>query len=145
MPLRGIRGAVNVASNSRAEIFAKTQDLLRAMVRSNRIRKEDVAAAFFTLTPDLDADYPAYAARDLGWRHVPMMCAGEIGVPGGMKRVVRVMLLVNSSLPPGRVRHQYLGDTPCLRPDLATPDRRRGRKSSPRSSRRSTRSAGGTP
>lgn len=119
MPIRGIRGAVNVASNTRKEIFAKTQDLLRAIMRANRLRPEDIAAAFFSMTPDLNADFPAYAARDMGWKHVPMMCAGELGVPGGMKKVVRVMLLVNSSVPPRRIRHQYLGDTPCLRPDLA--------------------------
>ena len=119
MPVRGIRGAVNVSRNSRQEIFTKTRDLLRAMVRANRIREKDVAAAFFTLTPDLDADFPAYAARDMGWRHVPMMCASELGVPRGMKKVVRIMLLVNTSVPPSRIRHQYLGDTPSLRPDLA--------------------------
>jgi chorismate mutase len=133
MPLRGIRGAVNVASNTRREIFSKTQDLLRAMVRANGVRPDDVAAAFFTMTPDLDADFPAYAARDMGWKHVPMMCAGELAVPGGMKRVIRVMLLVNSSRPPRRIRHQYLGETPCLRPDLAKPGGRSLRKSCPRS------------
>ena len=121
MPVRGIRGAVNVSRNSRREIFTKTRDLLQAMVRANRIREKDVAAAFFTLTPDLDADFPAYAAREMGWKHVPMMCASELGVPRGMKRVVRIMLLVNTPVPPNRIRHQYLGDTPSLRPDLSGP------------------------
>lgn len=119
MPLRGIRGAVNVARNSREEIFAKTRELLEAMVRANRIRPEDVAAALFTLTPDLNADFPAYAARDMGWKYVPMMCASELAVPGAMKKVVRVMLLVNTDVAQDEIRHQYLGDTPCLRPDLA--------------------------
>jgi chorismate mutase len=125
MPLRGIRGAADVSANTRQQIFARTQELLRAIVRANRIRPDDVAAAFFTLTPDLDADFPAYAARDLGWAHVPMMCASELAVPGGMKRVVRVMLLVNTSVPPRRVRHQYLGKTASLRPDLAAKHGRR--------------------
>ena len=119
MPLRGIRGAVNVARNSRREIFTKTRELLQAMIRANRIRERDVSAAFFTLTPDLNADFPAYAARDMGWTSVPMMCGSELGVPGGMKRVVRVMLLVNTSRPQKSIRHQYLGDTGRLRPDLA--------------------------
>ena len=78
-----------------------------------------MAAAFFTLTPDLNADFPAYAARDMGWTSVPMMCGSELGVPGGMKRVIRVMLLVNTSRPQKSIRHQYLGDTRRLRPDLA--------------------------
>ncbi len=125
MPVRGIRGAVNVSRNSQREIFTKTRDLLRAMVRANRIREKDVAAAFFTLTPDLNADFPAYAARDMGWKHVPMMCASELGVPGGMKKVVRVMLLVNTKVDPARIRHQYLGDTPRLRPDLTGTGRRK--------------------
>ena len=125
MPVRGIRGAVNVSRNSRREIFTKTRDLLGAMVRANRIREKDIAAAFFTLTPDLNADFPAYAARDMGWTHVPMMCAGELGVPKGMKKVVRVMLLVNTSVPPNRIKHQYLGSTPSLRPDLTGAGKRK--------------------
>ncbi len=118
MPIRGIRGAIDVARNTRHEIFHRTQELLRAMIRANRIRKEDVAAAFFTMTPDLDADFPAYAARDIGWKHVPMMCASELPVPGAMKRVVRAMLLVNTYQTPEEIRHQYLGITAALRPDL---------------------------
>lgn len=130
MPVRGIRGAINVDANTREAIFARTRELLKAMIRANRLRPEDVAAAFFTMTPDLDADFPAYVARDMGWMHVPMMCAGELGVPGAMPRVVRIMLLVNTNVPPEKIRHQYLGDTPALRPDLAGPParpRRRGR------------------
>ncbi len=124
MPIRGIRGAIDVARNTRHEIFHRTQELLRAMIRANRIRKENVAAAFYTLTPDLDADFPAYAARDIGWTHVPMMCASELPVPGAMKRVVRVMLLVDTYQTPEEIRHQYLGNTALLRPDLARPERR---------------------
>jgi len=129
MAVRGIRGATNVAENTREEIFAKTRELLEAMIRANRVKADDVAAAFFTMTPDLDADFPAYVARDMGWKHVPMMCASELGVPGGMKKVVRIMLLVNTNVPPEKIRHQYLGDTPCLRPDLAKTDGQTSRKS----------------
>ena len=123
MPLRGIRGAINVARNSRQEIFTKTRTLLETMVSANRIRERDVAAAIFTLTPDLNADFPAYAARDMGWTTVPMMCGSELGVPGAMKRVVRIMLLVNTSRSAKSIRHQYLGDTERLRPDLAKRER----------------------
>ena len=124
MPVRGIRGAIDVARNAKEEILSRTGELLRAMVRANRVKADDVAAAIFSLTPDLDAEFPAIAARRMGWADVPLMCAGELGVPRGMKKVVRILLLVNSSVPPKKIRHQYLGKTPALRPDLA---RKRGR------------------
>jgi chorismate mutase len=119
MPVRGIRGAINVAKNEKEEILLRTGELLRAMVRANRVKADDVAAAIFSLTPDLDAEFPAIAARRMGWAEVPLMCASELNVPKGMKKVVRILLLVNSTAPPGRIRHQYLGKTPALRPDLA--------------------------
>jgi chorismate mutase len=144
MPVRGIRGAVRVASNSRDEIFARTQELLRAMVSANRVEADDVAAACFTMTPDLNADFPAYAARDMGWTSVPLMCASEVAVPGAMDRVVRILLLVNTNLAARAVRHQYLGETACLRPDLAKTAERTDRpRRSSRSSSNTSRSDGG--
>ena len=119
MPVRGIRGAIDVARNAKEEILSRTGELLRAMVRANRVKADDVAAAIFSLTPDLDAEFPAIAARRMGWADVPLMCALEIGVPKGMKKVVRILLLVNSDVPARRIKHQYLGKTPALRPDLA--------------------------
>jgi chorismate mutase len=119
MPVRGIRGAVNIASNTKEEILSKSRELLEAIVRANRVKPHDIAAAIFTLSPDLNADFPAYAARLMGWRDVPLMCAREIDVPEAMARVIRVLLLVNSRIPASKIRHQYLGDTPRLRPDLA--------------------------
>jgi chorismate mutase len=118
MPVRGIRGAINVASNTKKEILSKSRQLLEAMVRANRVRAADVATAIFTLTPDLDAEFPAIAARQMGWTDVPLLCAGELAVDGGMKKVVRILLLVNTRTPSSKIRHQYLGDTPRLRPDL---------------------------
>lgn len=118
MAVRGIRGAIDVAKNSREEILSKTGTLLRAMVRENGVKADDVASAIFSLTPDLDAEFPAIAARKMGWDDVPLMCCAELGIPGAMKRVVRVLLLVNTSKPPSKIRHQYLGKTPRLRPDL---------------------------
>ena len=119
MSVRGIRGAVNIASNTREEILTKSRELLEAIVRENKLQAEDIACAIFTLTPDLNADFPAYAARQLGWRDVPLMCARELDVPEAMEKVIRVLLLVNSTTPPSKIKHQYLGDTPKLRPDLA--------------------------
>ena len=124
MPVRGIRGAVDLARNSKGEILSKTDTLLRAMIRANRVKAEDVAAAIFSLTPDLDAEFPAIAARKLGWTDVPLMCAVELAVPHGMKKVVRVLLLVNTGLAASKIRHQYLGGTPALRPDLARKKKR---------------------
>ena len=119
MSVRGIRGAVNIAANTKEEILTKSRELLEAIVRENKIQAEDIACAIFTLTPDLNADFPAYAARQLGWRDVPLMCARELDVPEAMEKVIRVLLLVNSTTPPSKIKHQYLGDTPKLRPDLA--------------------------
>jgi chorismate mutase len=118
MPVRGIRGAIDAARNTRKEILGRTRTLLEAILRNNRFRTGQIAAAIFSLTPDLDAEFPAIAARELGWMEVPLMCCRELAVPGGMKRVIRVLLLVNTSLPASRLRHQYLGRTPSLRPDL---------------------------
>ena len=119
MSVRGIRGAVNIASNTKEEILTRSRELLEAIVRENKLQAEDIACAIFTLTPDLNADFPAYAARQLGWRDVPLMCARELDVPEAMEKVIRVLLLVNSTTPPSKIKHQYLGDTPKLRPDLA--------------------------
>ena len=119
MSVRGIRGAVNIASNTKEEILTKSRELLEAIVKANQVAPEDIACAIFTLTPDLNADFPAYAARQLGWRDVPLMCARELDVPAAMEKVIRVLLLVNSEMPASAIKHQYLGDTPQLRPDLA--------------------------
>lgn len=119
MSVRGIRGAINIAENSKEEILSKSRELLEAIVKANKVKPADIATAIFTLSPDLNADFPAYAARQMGWRDVPLMCARELDVPGAMARVIRVLLLVNSKIPAGKIKHQYLGDTPQLRPDLA--------------------------
>lgn len=119
MSVRGIRGAINIAENSREEILSKSRELLEAIVKANRVKAGDIATAIFTLSPDLNADFPAYAARQMGWTDVPLMCARELDVPGAMARVIRVLLLVNSRIPASKIKHQYLGDTPQLRPDLA--------------------------
>ncbi len=120
MAVRGIRGANTVAENTPEAILQATRELLLAICEANpTLRSEDVAAVFFTLTPDLNATYPAYAARQLGWVHVPLLSAQEVAVPDGMPRVVRVLILWNTDLPQGAIRHVYLGEAARLRPDLA--------------------------
>lgn len=119
MTLRGIRGAAQASKNSKEAILRATTDLLDAIIRTNGVRPDDVAAAFFTVTDDLDAAFPASAARALGWTNVPMLCNREIGVPESLSRCVRVLLLVNTRRAAGAIRHVYLGAAQCLRPDLA--------------------------
>ena len=126
MPVRGIRGAIDVARNAKEEILDRTGELLDALIRENRVKAEDVVAAIFSLTPDLNAEFPAIAARRRGWTEVPLMCCAELDIPGAMKRVVRILLLVNSARPASAVRHQYLGNTPRLRPDLAAKGAKKG-------------------
>ncbi len=120
MPVRGIRGANSVSENTAEAILAATRELLQAIVAANPgLTPEDIASIFFTLTPDLDATYPAFAARQLGWVNTPLLCAREIPVPGAMPRVVRVLVHWNTDRPPETIRHVYLGRAAQLRPDLA--------------------------
>ena len=117
MPVRGIRGAINIASNTKDEILDKSRELLEAIVRANKVGADDIACAIFTLTPDLNADFPAYAARQMGWRDVPLMCAREMDVPNAMPRVIRMMLHCYAD-PATEAQHVYLRDAVELRRDL---------------------------
>ena len=128
MPVRGIRGAIDVARNDKEEILARTGELLDALIRENGVKAEDVATAIFSLTPDLDAEFPAIAARRRGWTDVPLLCCAELDIPGAMAKVVRILLLVNTSRPAAKIRHQYLGNTPRLRPDLAAKGAKKGER-----------------
>lgn len=116
--VRGIRGAINAAGNTKEQIFAASKELIDAIVSENQVRGDDVVAIFFTTTPDLNAEFPAYAVRELGWPMVPLLCAQEIAVPGSMPSVIRILLLVNTSKSQNEIKHQYLGETKKLRPDL---------------------------
>ena len=129
MAIRGIRGAIRIPSNTRKAIHDGTRRLVRAVMRANRVKAKDVASCMFTMTPDLFADFPAYATRGMkDWKHVPILCAQELSVPGMMDRVVRIMLLVNTETAQDRIQHQYLGDSLCLRPDLARKTRKKARR-----------------
>ncbi|PKO12577.1 MAG: chorismate mutase [Chloroflexi bacterium HGW-Chloroflexi-10] len=118
MALRGIRGAITVQRNHADSILEATREVLLAMVNANpTLRVDDLASAFFTLTPDLDAVHPAKAARQLGWKEVPLMCATEIAVPDGLPMCVRVLLHWNTDLSAEQIHHCYLGTAVALRPD----------------------------
>ncbi len=116
--MRGIRGAICAEANTKQAIHRATQNLLEELVRRNGLRLDDVLAALFTMTPDLDADFPAYAARNLGWTSVPMLGAQESDVTGAPQRAIRVLVLAQGDSP---TRHVYLGEAAAMRPDLAEP------------------------
>ena len=116
--VRGIRGAIDVAENTAEAISAATARLLTAMLEANQLDEASLISAFFTVTTDLNAAYPAGAARALGWLDVPLLDAQEIEVPGGMPRVIRVLLHVDADRARADIRHVYLDGAARLRPDL---------------------------
>ena len=121
MTCRGVRGATTVESNSRDEILEETRKLLALMIRFNDIRAGDVASAIFTLTRDLNAEFPALAARQLGWLDVPLLCGHEVEVPGSLPRCIRILVHWNTDRAQEDITHVYLEDAQKLRPDRSTP------------------------
>jgi chorismate mutase len=119
MPVRGIRGANCVPQDTPQAILAATRELLQAILAANpSLAPEDIASAWFTLTPDLRSAFPAAAARQLGWTSVPLMCSQEIPVPAALSCCVRVLIHWNTPLPQSAVQPVYLGEAVRLRPDL---------------------------
>jgi chorismate mutase len=119
MPVRGIRGAITVERDEPAQILDATERLIRAIVQRNRLQSEDVASALFTVTPDLNSEFPAAAARRMGWTLVPLLNFTEIGVPGRLERCIRVLVHVNTDVRQDEIEHVYLEGAVALRPDLA--------------------------
>lgn len=119
MTCRGVRGATTVEANTREEILTETRQLLALMIRLNDIQSEDVASAIFTLTSDLDAEFPAMAARQLGWLDVPLICTHEVQVPGGLPRCIRILLNWNTDKSQADIQHVYFREATRLRPDLS--------------------------
>jgi chorismate mutase len=113
--MRGIRGATQVAANTRQAIEEAVVELCQELTARNRLEPEEITWAIFTVTHDLDADFPARGARMQGWHQVPMICSQEIPVPGSMPRVIRVLLHVETR---GTPHHVYLRGAQALRPDL---------------------------
>jgi chorismate mutase len=114
---RGVRGATTVTENNREAILVATRELLRLIIRSNGIRGEDVASVFFTTTTDLNAEYPALAARQLGWMDVALMCSHEMSLPHGVPLCVRVLIHWNTNRGQKEIHHIYLHGAAALRPD----------------------------
>jgi chorismate mutase len=119
MACRGIRGATTIAANEREEILTATRQLLALLIRRNELDPKDVASAIFTTTPDIDAEFPALAARQLGWLDVPLLCSHEMTVPGGLKLCVRVLIHWNTDRRQDEIQHIYVRDAKQLRPDLS--------------------------
>ena len=121
MSIRGIRGAITVEGDKSDLILAATRELLGAIVIENPgLRTEEIASAFFTMTEDLVSVYPALAARQIGWEHVPMICAREIPVPGSLPFCIRVLVQWNTIFEQTVIKHIYLREAATLRPDLVT-------------------------
>jgi chorismate mutase len=119
MTCRGVRGATTVDHNEREEILVATRQLLGLMIRINGIEARDVASALFTTTPDIDAEFPALAARQLGWLDVPLLCGHEMTVPGSLPLCIRVMLHWNTTKSQQAIEHVYVREAKRLRPDLS--------------------------
>lgn len=120
MSVRGIRGATTARANDKSAIYDATLELLQVMRDLNELRPEDVAYVLFTVTPDLDASFPADAARaGLGWTEVPLLCAREVPVPGALPLCVRVLVAWNTAREQSEVRHAFLRGARTLRPAWA--------------------------
>lgn len=118
MAVRAVRGAIQVDVDDRDAILEGTAELVREVLDRNGLSSEDVISIVFTATPDLTADFPAYAARQMGLTDVPLMCAMEIAVPGAMPRVLRLLAHVETDRKRADILHVYLRGAAALRTDL---------------------------
>jgi len=117
--VRAIRGAVQVDANERAAVLEGTAELVAEVMTRNGLGPDDVISVVFTATPDLTAEFPALAARKIGFQDVPLLCATEIGVAGALPRVVRLLMHVETSKPRSALQHVYLRGAAALRLDIA--------------------------
>jgi chorismate mutase len=120
MALRGIRGATTIESNTKEEILENTQELLSKIIQSNQINTQDIASIFFSVTKDLNATFPAIAARNMGLSQTPLLCFNEIDVPGSVPFCIRILMQINSDHPQDFFEHIYLKKAVSLRPDIAS-------------------------
>jgi len=118
MSVRGVRGATTADENSREEILTATRQMLALLIRRNGIDPEDVASATFSTTTDLNAEFPALAARQLGWIDVPLLCGHEMAVPGSLSRCIRVLIHWNTAKSQQEIQHIYVRGAEALRPDV---------------------------
>ena len=116
MQCRGIRGAIMVSANNKESILAATGKLLKEMAQANKIEIKDIAAIFFTTTPDLNAEFPASATRELGWpSNLALLCGHEMNVTNDLPRCLRILMLVNTEKGPEEIAHVYLGEAKRLK------------------------------
>jgi chorismate mutase len=118
---RGVRGAITVNENTSEAIINATYELLATIVRLNGIHPDDVTSVYFTTTQDLNATYPALAARQLGWYDVALICGHEMNVPDGLPLCIRILIHWNTTLGPQEIQHVYLREAVSLRPDRVDP------------------------
>ena len=119
MICRGVRGATTVDEDKPEAILRATRELLALIIHVNGIRSEDVTSVIFTTTKDVVSQYPALAARQLGWLDVPLLCSHEMEVPGSLPHCIRILLHWNTELSQSKIQHIYLGEAQSLRPDKA--------------------------
>lgn len=118
MAVRAIRGAIQVEANEREAVLDGASELVTEVLKRNEVDPEDLISILFTATPDLTAEFPAYAARQLGLTDVPLMCASEIDVPGALPRTLRLLAHVETERARSEIRHVYLRGAAALRTDL---------------------------
>jgi chorismate mutase len=116
---RGIRGATTASDNSRQAILEATREMLTKLIEANDLKPEDIASAIFSTTTDLNAEFPAVAARELGWLDTALMCTHEMAVPGSLQRCVRVLIHWNTTRAANEVVHVYIRGAETLRPERA--------------------------
>ena len=113
--VRGIRGATTVHKNTKDEVIKATQEMLSDIVDKNKLKIDDIAAAIFTTTEDVDSEFPAYAARMMGWEYVALLDNTQMKVPNSLKLCLRVLLLVNTDIPANQIENVYLHQAVNLR------------------------------
>lgn len=118
MLVRGIRGATTVTANTREDILAAARELLDEIVRQNEVDPDYVASIVFSATSDLNAEFPAVAAREAGYTHVALECVLEMNVPGSLQKCLRILMHVNTDRPLREIKHVYLHGARALRRDL---------------------------
>ncbi|MEV4675063.1 MULTISPECIES: chorismate mutase [Actinomadura] len=119
MAVRAVRGATQIDADDREQLLEATTELVAEVMARNGLSTDDVISVIFTVTPDLTAEFPALAARKLGFHEVPLLCATEIGVPGALPRVIRLMAHIETDRPRSDVQHVYLRGATALRLDIA--------------------------
>ncbi len=131
---RGIRGATTVTANTADAIAEATRDLLEQIIEANGVQPEDITSVFFTTTADLNAEYPALAARTLGWQDVALMCSHEMAVPHGLKMCLRVLIHWNTTRRADEIQHVYIRGAVALRPDRSNQFKKAAEKEQERES-----------